>query len=109
MVFQRLMGDTHITIPEQCSMRNEDVLFNCETKNAPVSGQLPSIKSLNYRWVNIHIFDAENNCGKNKITIKPSEGDKINGSSEEIVLGKNGQGAILIIFGKNDWKAIIFE
>ena len=109
MVIQRLTGDTHITIPEQCSMRGEEVLFNCETKNAPVNAQLPSINSLNYKWVEVRIFDADRNCGKNKITIKPSEGDRINGSSEEIVLGKNGQGAILIIFGKNDWKCIIFE
>jgi len=109
MVLQRLEGGMPAMIPEQCTMRNEGVHFDCATIDSPVTTILPSIRSLNYRWVDIRFFDTDRNCEKNTITIQPSEGDRINGSNDPIVLGKNGAAAIVMIFGQNDWKCVVFE
>lgn len=106
---QKLMGEAFVLIPEQCAMRNENVLFNCHAKHAPVNANMPSIKSLNYRWVDCYFFDTDLCCDKNPITIHPSEGDRINGSHDPIVLSKSGDAAILIAFGVNDWKCILFN
>ena len=109
MMMQPLIGEMPVMIPEQCIQRNENVLFNCATKNAPVTANLPSIKSLNFRWVDVFIFDTARNCAKNKITIKPAEADRINGSHDPLVLDKIGAGVMLITFGINDWKCVVFE
>jgi hypothetical protein len=109
MQIQRLTGETIASIPEQCAIINESVMFNCATKEAPVSAELPSIKSMRTGWVDVNFFDSDRNSGKNNVTIKPAEGDRINGSTEGIVLNKNGAGAMLKIFGMNDWKCIVCE
>lgn len=106
MVQQRCFGGL-IQIPEQCFQKNEELLLNCNTQKMAVDALLPSIQSLGYRWIDIRLFDQDRNCSKNNITIRPSDGDRVNGSTEPIVLKDNGAGVLLMIFGQNDWKCIV--
>jgi hypothetical protein len=108
MVMQKCYGGA-VLVPDQCNAKNENLLLNCATKAGAMEVLMPSIISLNWRWVDILVFDHENSAGKNNITIKPSEGNKINGSEEPIILKNNGAGAIFRIFGVNDWKCTQFE
>lgn len=110
-VVRPIMSEMQADIPEQCRQRNEDVLFYCKTKtvDAPIRAHLPSVMSLGFQFgYNVYFFDEELNAEKNNITILAAEGDRINGKNQ-IVLNKNGMGAMIIPMGKNDWKAVVFD
>ena len=109
MVIAKLTGNQPIMIPEQCSQRNEGVMFHCATKDNKIEATLPSIKSLNYSWVDIKIADADGNCEENTITISPAGNDLINGKKDPIILKNNGAGVLIMPFSQTDWKCIVFD
>lgn len=91
------------------AMNTAKIYLQCETDGGAINILLPRItdgtSSLRNWWFNIYINDVDGNASTNNITITPHpSGDKINGSTSQVVLDTNGVTGCLQITGVNSWE-----